>query len=223
MLTRCAGLPVQLPLQSVPLRVAFITAVASCVLAAGTILEGFPLWAIALAVLLPWGPLFAFESIWSYQHYGFYALFMVTTVLQLGHLGEHTAQVTQLLISGGDLDRSHGVFGQLDFETVHFVWDSGVWLSTCLLLYRFSGSRWLAIAFLASSLHEVEHIYLYWLFMAHEDFYMGGCLAGIMGRGGVIGSPLYRPYLHFMYNFLVAVPMVIALGVWEPRSRARTR
>ena len=36
-------------------------------------------------------------------------------------------------------------------------------------------------------------------------------LAGIMGNGGLIGSPLARPYLHFTYNFLVVVPMVLAL------------
>ena len=32
-----------------------------------------------------------------------------------------------------------------------------------------------------------------------------------MGNGGLIGSPLARPYLHFAYNFIVVVPMVCAL------------
>ena len=31
-----------------------------------------------------------------------------------------------------------------------------------------------------------------------------------MGNGGLIGSPVARPYLHFAYNFLVVVPMVCA-------------
>ena len=31
-----------------------------------------------------------------------------------------------------------------------------------------------------------------------------------MGNGGLIGSPVARPYLHFAYNFLVVVPMVLA-------------
>lgn len=41
-------------------------------------------------------------------------------MLQLGHLGEHTAQLLQLIIYSGDLSRSHGVFGALGFEDVLF-------------------------------------------------------------------------------------------------------
>src|SRR3954471_3478833 len=57
-------------------------------------------------------------------------------LLQVGHLAEHSIQVGQLLATGGELDRSHGLVGQLDFETVHFVWDSAVWLLTAVLLAR---------------------------------------------------------------------------------------
>jgi hypothetical protein len=160
------------------------------------------------------------EAAWKYELYGAWALFGVIVLLQIGHMGEHTVQVTQLLLYDGQLARSHGVFGQLDFETIHFVWDSAIWLCLCLLLRSF-GTRnpWLWVAFAAASLHEVEHGYLFWLYQAHPAFYADGGFEGIMGNGGVIGSPLARPYLHFAYNFVVIVPM--ALAFWDETKRAQ--
>jgi hypothetical protein len=40
-----------------------------------------------------------------------------------------------------------------------------------------------------------------------------------MGNGGVIGSPLARPYLHFAYNFIVVVPMTMAF--WDETRHAQ--
>jgi len=34
-----------------------------------------------------------------------------------------------------------------------------------------------------------------------------------MGDEGMIGSPLDRPYLHYTYNLIVFVPMLIA--IWD--------
>jgi len=161
--------------------------------------------------LAPWIPLLAAETVWKYEHYGFWAIFGVVVLLQIGHMGEHTVQVTQLLLYRGALAQAHGVFGQLDFETIHFVWDSAIWVVLCFVLTRFGrGNRWLWVAFVAASLHEVEHLYLFWTYRTDPWFYMHGGLAGIMGNGGVIGSPLARPYLHFAYNLIVVVPMLCA-------------
>ena len=202
----------------VPTRVIVITAATSLALLTATTLKDFPPWAIALLAIAPWVPLLTIEGIGKYQHYGLYAVFGAITLLQVGHLGEHTAQVTQLLMAGGDLSRAHGVFGQLDFETVHFVWDTGIWLGLGLLLYRFGARNpWLWIAFAAASLHEVEHIYLFSMYRTDLAFYVRGGYAGIMGSGGVIGSPLGRPYLHFAYNVCVVLPMVIAF--WDQTKR----
>ena len=121
-----------------------------------------------------------------------------------------------------DLARSHGVFGRLDFETVHFIWDSAVWVLLCVVLTRFArGNRWLWVAFAAASIHEVEHLYLFWVYNVDPWFYFHGGLAGIMGNGGLIGSPLARPYLHFAYNFIVVVPMVCAFVDQTKRVRDR--
>ncbi len=204
-------------LDGVPVGAAAIAAAASLALLAGAVHEMLPLWALALAVMLPWLPILLIEGLTKYRAYGLFALFLWVALLQTGHLGEHATQVTQLLMHSGDLDRSHGVFGQLDFETVHFVWDTTIWLTTFAVLLRFSGNSWLWTSFAVASLHEIEHVYLYWIFLTEYDYYMRGGLAGIMGKGGVVGSPLARPYLHFMYNFLVTLPMLI--GLWQQSRR----
>jgi hypothetical protein len=207
-------------LQRVPVHVAGISAAASALLVLAAAMQGYPLWVIVLFGLAPWLPLVVSEVVWKYERYRAWALFGVIVMLQIGHLGEHSTQVIQLVLSGGQLSQSHGVFGQLDFETVHFIWDSAIWLSLCLLLRPFaSGNRWLWVAFAAASLHEVEHIYLFWLYQAHPAFYAAGGFEGIMGYDGVIGSPLARPYLHFAYNFIVIVPM--ALAFWNETARAQ--
>jgi len=177
-------------------------------------------WQVALAMLVPWLPVLILEVAHRYRADGFFAMFLVVSLLQVGHLGEHTAQVMELVVHNGNLDRSHGVFGQLDFETVHFFWDSAIWLVTAALLYRYPSNGWLWVSFTFASLHEVEHIYLYYVFLMNYDYYMEGGLAGIMGKGGVIGSPLFRPYLHFLYNFLVTVPMVIGLWMQPPPDKS---
>jgi hypothetical protein len=194
----------------------------SCALVLGGVIERLPLWGIALAVLLPWLPIWWFDATWQVRHYGLYGFFAALTVFQLGHMTEHTAELVQLFRNHGNLAQSHGVFGLLDTEVVHFYWNIGVWLGIAFLLYRL-GSRnpWLWIAFGAASLHMVEHVYLYWLYVFHQDFWSAGGWAGIMGRGALIGSPLDRPYLHFLYNYLEVVPLVIAF--WDQGWRVYDR
>lgn len=207
---RSAGLT-PLRLERVRLRAVATAGAASLTLLVAGLSQGYPMWIPVGLALIPWVPLVALEAVWKYEHYGFWAVFGVAVLLQIGHMGEHTVQLTQLMLYHGRLAQSHGVFGQLDFETVHFIWDSAVWVLLCVVLTRFaSGNRWLWVAFVAASVHEVEHLYLFWVYVTHPWFYAHAGLAGIMGNGGLIGSPLARPYLHFTYNFLVVVPMVLA-------------
>lgn len=207
----------------IPMRVVIVTALASYVLQIGAITMGQPLYIIALYTLLPWIPLALFEGLWKYEHYNWIAVFAVVTALQVGHIGEHTAQVVQLAALNGTiscpppvdneentrrameagirqsnqlatgisssvviqpdgrasprarLDASGrestgppacGVFGQLDFETVHLVWDSLVWLGALWLLIRFPFNIWLWVAVFAASAHEMEHLFLGYIFFA---------------------------------------------------------
>lgn len=211
-----------LRLERVPARAVAVTAAGSCTLLLAGLSLGYAMWIPVGLALIPWVPLVALEAAWKYEHYGLWSIFGVAVLLQIGHMGEHTVQVTQLALYHGQLAQSHGVFGQLDFETVHFIWDSAVWVLLCVVLTRFArGNRWLWVAFAAASVHEVEHLYLFWVYNVDPWFYFHAGLAGIMGNGGLIGSPLARPYLHFAYNFIVVVPMVCAFLDQTKRVRDR--
>ena len=197
-----------------PARGVLLAASISSALVLGGVIERLPLWGIALAVLVPWLPVWWYDAAWQTRHYGLYGFFGALTLFQLGHMTEHAAELVQLFVNHGNLAQSHGVFGVLDNEVVHFYWNIGVWLGIAFLLYRL-GSRnlWLWIAFVAASLHMVEHFYLYWLYVFHQEFWLAGGWAGILGKGGLLGSALDRPYLHFVYNYFEVVPLVIAF--WD--------
>jgi hypothetical protein len=200
--------------QAVPRRVVVTAAGLSAALAVAAIMSRHGLWVVGLAALMPWVPILLFEAAWKREVYGAYAIFLAVVFFQTLHMGEHSVQVLQMLSTGGDLAHSHGVFGQLDFETVHFVADTMVWLTLAVFLVLFRGqNRWFWVAFAAASLHQIEHFYLFWMYMSDRATYAAGGFAGIMGSGGVIGSPLGRPYLHFSYNVIVIVPMLLAL--WD--------
>jgi hypothetical protein len=214
-------LPRSLGFQRVP---GWAVAAAALVSTAGivaTSVLGVRLWMGGLAFLAPWLPLIAIEARSKFATYGVFGGFALICLLQVLHMGEHTTQVGQLMVSDGILARSHGVFGQLDFELVHFVTDTLLWLTLGVLILTIPGNKWLWVAFAAASLHQIEHFYLFWLYHAHHGLYLQGGFAGIMGKNGMIGSPLDRPYLHFSYNFIVIVPMLVAL--WDEARRADAR
>jgi hypothetical protein len=179
---------------------------------------GASLWLAWLAILAPWWTIITLEARHKHARDAMFAIFGLLVILQLLHMVEHSTQLAQLVITGGALAKSHGVIGQLDFETVHFVADTTLWLSLGLLAINFKGrNTWLWVAFAAASLHQIEHLYLFWMYVGEHTVYLSGGAAGIMGHYGLIGSPLDRPYLHYTYNFIVIVPMLIAF--WDEARR----
>jgi hypothetical protein len=179
---------------------------------------GASLWLAWLAILSPWWTIIALEARHRYARDAIFAIFGLMVILQLLHMVEHSTQLVQLMITGGALAKSHGVIGQLDFETVHFVADTTLWISLGLLAINFKGrNAWLWVAFAAASLHQIEHLYLFWMYVGEHTVYLSGGAAGIMGHYGLIGTPLDRPYLHYTYNFIVIVPMLIAF--WDEARR----
>jgi len=179
---------------------------------------GAPLWLAWLSVLAPWLAFVAMESKVKYARDPIFACFGLLVILQLLHMVEHSTQVGQLLVSGGSFAKSHGAIGQLDFETVHFVTDTTLWVSLGLLVILFKGrNAWLWVAFAAAAFHQVEHFYLFSLYVGEHTVYLSGGAAGILGDHGLIGTPLDRPYLHYTYNFIVFVPMLIAF--WDEARR----
>lgn len=195
-------------------RAIWVTLAMSLALVAGGTLLALPLWGIAVVAPVPWLPIYVTAFRWQRVHYGAYAFFGALTLLQLRHLAEHVAQNVQLLITHGSTVMALGIFGSLDLETVHFIWNVLIWLGTGALLYRFGTQNlWLWIAFFAASVHSIEHIYLYWLYAGDHTFYLARGSAGILARGGLIGSPLVRPYLHLVYNVVEVTPFTIAF--WD--------
>jgi hypothetical protein len=211
----------------IPIKVVAITALASYALQIGAILQGQPLYIIALYTLLPWIPLAFFEGVWKYEHYSWVAVFAIIAALQVGHLSEHAVQVYELkILNHGDTSAvacpppkdsdtnarravqmglrprgidstgkaastivypaptaenpsrtqsgppACGVFGQLDFETIHLIWDSLVWIGALWLLTKFPNNKWLWVAMIAASVHEVEHLFLgfIYFFDTGKDF-----------------------------------------------------
>jgi hypothetical protein len=88
----------------VPMRIVVITALTSYVLQVGAIVQGQPLFIIALYTLIPWIPAFLFEGLWKFEHYNWVAVFAIVAALQVGHLGEHAFQVSQLYLLNGVLE-----------------------------------------------------------------------------------------------------------------------
>lgn len=207
-------IPRSLLLERVPARWAGAAAALSLSTLPFTLGFGAPLWLIWLLLLAPWVPVVAVEARYKFGYDAVFASFGLMVILQCLHMVEHSTQIAQLALTGGVLADSHGVIGQLDFETVHFVADTALWLSLGLMAIIFRGRNlWLWVAFVAASLHEIEHLYLFWMYIFEHTVYLSGGASGIMGHYGLIGSPLDRPYLHYTYNFIVFVPLLIAF--WD--------
>jgi len=134
----------------------------------------------------------------------------VLTLLQVGHQGEHVAQVVELLVTGGNADLSQGVLTRLNQEVVHAVWTSCIWVGCLALLWRLRRNPWLWMLLAAASFHEVEHLYLFFAWL-NNGIYLHGGVNGIFSSGGLISGPLQRPYLHFLYNSLSTLLLVAAL------------
>ena len=209
------------------------------------ILLHWSLSAIAAATILPWIPLFSMKVFWTSKHYGFMAAYLVIMVLQAGHVMEHVVQMLQFIFiynpqAGcygwswqGYCSLAHGVFGELNREVVHFVWD-GIILVACIVLrihFRKTKNIWLTLALIAAAAHQLEHCYLFGEYALNPNFYFNGgyflgihiinglaAQNGVLGYNGVLGSliPFINPILpsrinlHFIYNTLVFIPMVLA-------------
>jgi hypothetical protein len=102
------------------------------------------------------------------------------------------------------------VFGVLDIEWVHFVWNTWVIVAVLLLLRRFRGNPWLWITALLAGWHEIEHLTIMSVYLSTGKIGTPGLLA----HGGLFlgGLPLSRPDLHFLYNLIETIPLVVAFA-----------
>jgi hypothetical protein len=171
-------------------------------------LEGWPVWARGLAAVLPWLPIFVHRLAAIYRDYHWLALFYGLVVTQTAHLLEHVAQMTQIHLMGLTGPDARGIFGALDIEWVHFIWNTWVLLAVLVLLRRFGSDPWLRLTALLSGWHELEHVYIFSVYLATG---VSGT-PGLLSHGGVLGGglPISRPDLHCVYNLVETTPLVAA-------------
>jgi len=135
------------------------------------------------------------------------ALLSFLALSQTTHFFEHVAQMVQIHILGLSGPAARGIVGQLDIEWVHFVWNSWVLLALVILVPRFHVNGWLVAAVVLAGWHLTEHVVI----MA--TYLQSGASGspGLLAAGGLVGGgvPLTRPDLHFIYNVVETVPLLI--------------
>ena len=87
---------------------------------------GWAIWQVALLVVLAWLPLFLLKTASIHRQYGWLAFFFILVVTQGAHVLEHVAQMVQIHLLGLSGLQARGIFGLLDLEWVHFLWNSWV-------------------------------------------------------------------------------------------------
>jgi hypothetical protein len=135
----------------------------------------------------------------------FYALLVIT---QVGHFLEHVAQMVQIHWLGYPAHHAHGILGSvLDTEWVHFIFNAWVLIAVVLLLFHYRRNPWLWLTLLIAGWHQIEHTYIMSVYLATGLERTPGLLAIGGALGG--GLSLSRPDLHFYYNLVETVPLVI--------------
>ncbi|MDQ6674969.1 MAG: hypothetical protein M3069_30245 [Chloroflexota bacterium] len=153
------------------------------------------------------------------------ALFYALVVTQTGHFLEHVAQMIQIHLFGLQGAAARGIFGSLDIEWVHFVWNTWVLIAVLVLLHPYGSNGWLRLTVLLTGWHELEHAYI---FSVYLQMGISGT-PGLLSSGGLIGGglPLSRPDLHFLYNLAETVPLLLGFMLQlqvaeQPMAKAGT-
>jgi len=134
-------------------------------------------------------------------------IFSVLFFIQAAHMLEHVAQVVQKFML--HWKRAPGILGDVfDFEWVHFVYNVGLWIGLFVIY------RWLrrvdpkAIPGMMTALvwfqgyHSIEHVAKMYQYYAY----------GItVGPKGILGFVFPIIWLHFFFNLIVLVMMVVTL------------
>jgi hypothetical protein len=196
--------PAFLHLQRVPLRALAITGLLSYGLQIAAIVQRYPLWLIVLVTLIPWVPLFAFEAIWKYQHYGHLVIFLASVLVQLGFLVEYSAQLI-------DLTRAGAAAYQPENEVALLARTVGLWFGCSILLTKFFQNRWVWAAWVVASVHLFDELYSAATLFFDPSFYRASGSAGLFAAGGFIGAPISRSYVQFLYGYLQLIPLVIGI------------
>jgi hypothetical protein len=140
---------------------------------------------------------------------GFLALSQTT------HLLEHVAQMIQIHALHLSGPAAQGIVGQLNVEWVHFIWSALVLVSLAVLLTHFRANPWLIAVAPLAAWHFVEHSVMIATYL--QTGIPG--TPGLLSSGGLLfgGLLIARPDLHFLYNLVETVPLLLAWAL-ELRS-----
>ncbi len=135
-------------------------------------------------------------------------------VIVLGHWVEHLMQVYQIYVWGWlpkDAGGALGIWfpGLVESEVLHFTYNLFLWGGIVLLYGGFAGKArtWWKVALAAQSWHFFEHTLL------QVQWLTGKYLFGASQQMGIGQLWFPRVELHFMYNLIVFVPLVVAMIV----------
>jgi hypothetical protein len=156
----------------------------------------------------------------SSSHYSFFMPYVILTIalaVQSFHMLEHIAQLVQKFVL--NIHAAHGLLGaSLDFEPVHFTYNTIylalvviVWLSfrntpiknmkgICSYLLPL-----ISFVLVTQSWHFVEHA------VKLEQHFISGCLS----CPGILGYYTDPILLHFAYNTIVFLPLVVVYVVFQ--------
>ncbi|MDP9275412.1 MAG: hypothetical protein M3O99_07460 [Chloroflexota bacterium] len=138
------------------------------------------------------------------------ALLGFLAVSQTAHLFEHVAQMVQIHVLHLGGANAQGIVGQLNIEWVHFIWNALVLITLLALLPipEFRANPWLLAVTPLAAWHFVEHSVM---IATYIQTGVSGT-PGLLSSGGLLfgGLPVARPDLHFLYNLVETVPLLIA-------------
>jgi hypothetical protein len=135
-------------------------------------------------------------------------LFSFLALSQTAHFGEHVVQMIQIHLLGLRGPDAQGLVGRLNIEWVHFIWNAWVLIALVVLVTNFRGNPWLIFAIAFAGWHLLEHAVIMATYLSTG---VAGT-PGLLGSGGAVfgGLPLARPDLHFLYNLVETVPILLA-------------
>jgi hypothetical protein len=136
------------------------------------------------------------------------ALLGFLAVSQTAHLFEHVAQMIQIHVLHLSGANAQGIVGQLNIEWVHFIWNVLVLITLVALLPHFRANPWLIALTPLAAWHFVEHSVMIATYLRTG---VSGT-PGLLSSGGLLfgGLPIARPDLHFLYNLVETVPLLLA-------------
>ena len=138
------------------------------------------------------------------------ALLGLLAVSQTAHFTEHVAQMVQIHVLHLSGANAQGIVGQLNIEWVHFTWNALVLIALLVLLSvpGFRRNPWLIAVTPLAAWHFVEHSVI---IATYIQTGVSGT-PGLLSSGGLLfgGLPMTRPDLHFLYNLVETVPLLVA-------------